>query len=84
MGARSQQNCAGVEDLTKSSRRGAIGGSSRRSRNTATPAVDGRDKPGQGGEKGRWTDFFGNLLKTSDNFMIDRDQGIAEEREPLC
>jgi antitoxin VapB len=31
----------------------------------------------------RWDEFFLNGPHVSDDFLNDRDQGIAEEREPL-
>ena len=31
----------------------------------------------------RWDTFFGREAKVSDDFLTERDQGAAEEREPL-
>ena len=31
----------------------------------------------------RWDTFFGRETKVSDDFLRERDQGTAEEREPL-
>jgi hypothetical protein len=46
--------------------------------------VGGHVKPGQDGGKGRWSDFFDRVPRASADFMTERDQGIAEEREPFC
>jgi antitoxin VapB len=31
----------------------------------------------------RWDDFFLRESRASEDFMTERDQGVAEEREPL-
>ena len=31
----------------------------------------------------RWDSFFGRGTRLSDDFLVDRDQGTVEEREPL-
>jgi hypothetical protein len=45
--------------------------------------VDDRVKPGQGDKGGRWDDYFLNGPHVSDDFMTERDDPPAEEREPL-
>jgi hypothetical protein len=56
----------------------------RGSTNRQQQFVDGRVKPGQGDKRGSWDDYFRNGPHASENFMTERDQGVAEEREPFC
>ena len=59
---------------------GLTGGST----NSPKHFVDGRIKSGQGDKAGRWDDFFRTGPRLSEDFMTERDQGVAEEREPFC